>query len=52
MQNQRLSENWYKGPQSDLPLTPQHDRTILSLDILEDKVATSSADHGIRVYSL
>ena len=35
-----------------MELTPQHDRTILSLDILGDMCVTSSADHGLRVYSL
>jgi len=35
-----------------MELTPQHDRTILSLDILGDKCVTSSADHALRVYSL
>ena len=35
-----------------MQLTPQHDRTILTLDILKDKVVTGSSDHGLRVYSL
>lgn len=48
----KLSHYWTSGPADDMPLTPQHDRTILSLDILQDKTVTSSADHGIRVYSL
>ena len=51
-QNTKLSDYWYSGPVDDLPLTPQHDRTVLALDILQDKVVTGSADHGLRVYSL
>ena len=35
-----------------MQLTPQHDKTILALDILADKVVTASSDHGLRVYSL
>jgi len=47
-----LNRFWLEGPRDDIPLTPQHDRTILCLDILADKVVTGSADHGLRVYSL
>lgn len=50
--NVKLSQFWFSGPNDDMQLTPQHDRTILSLDILQDKVVTSSADHALRVYSL
>jgi WD40 repeat protein len=48
----KINNYWYNGPADDLPLTPQHDRTILSVDIKGDKAVTSSADHGLRVYSL
>lgn len=47
-----LNPFWLQGPRDDLQLQPQHDRTILCLDILADKVVTGSADHGLRVYSL
>ena len=48
----KVNNYWFNGPADDLPLTPQHDRTILSVDIKADKCVTSSADHGLRVYSL
>ena len=47
-----LNKFWLEGPRDDIQLEPQHDRTILCLDILADKVVTGSADHGLRVYSL
>ena len=47
-----LSESWFRGPVNDIALSPQHDRTILSLDILGDKVVTSSADHSLKVYNM
>ena len=49
-----LDQNWYTGPTSDLPLTPQHDRSVLAMDISPngDYVVCASADHGLRVYNL
>lgn len=49
-----LDKSWYTGPTSDLPLEPQHDRSILALDlsVAGDSVVTASADHGLRVYNL
>jgi WD40 repeat protein len=49
-----LDQNWYTGPTSDQLLSPQHDRTVLALDMSPsgDSVVTASADHGLRVYSM
>ena len=50
-----LDPNWYSGPTSDLPLTAQHDRSILALAFNPanaDQVVTASADHGLRLYNL
>lgn len=44
----------YGGPASDIQLTPQHDRAILSMDlsVQGDRVVTASADHGLRLYNV
>ena len=50
-----LDQAWYTGPTSDLPLTAQHDRTVLALSFNPgnaDQVVTASADHGLRLYNL
>ena len=50
-----LDPQWYQGPTSDLPLTAQHDRTILALAFNPanaEQVVTASADHGLRIYNL
>ena len=49
-----LDPSWYTGPTSDLPLTQQHDRSVLAMDISPngDYVVTASSDHGLRVYNL
>jgi len=49
-----LDQSWYTGPTNDLLLAPQHDRTVLALDMSPsgDSVVTASADHGLRVYSI
>ena len=49
-----IDPNWMQGPVSDLPLTPQHDRTILCMDLdpKGESVVTGSSDHGCRVYNI
>lgn len=52
MPSHMLDPNWFQGPISDLPLSPNHDRQILCLDVKGPQVVTGSADHGLRVYNL
>lgn len=50
--NFNFGGNFKKGPTGDLPLEPEHGGPILSLDVYDDIVVTSSTDHGARVYNL
>lgn len=43
-----LSESWYSGPKGDCPMNKQHDKQIVCMDMMGDKVVTGSADHGLR----
>ena len=46
-----MTLNWY--PKSDLPFDPQHDRSILAIDVdrTGDIMVTASADHALHVYN-
>ena len=51
---QALDPAWYSGPTSDLPLTAQHDRTVLAMSFNPsnaEQMVTASADHGLRIYN-
>lgn len=50
--NSKREPNFFKGPGSDIPLTPEHGGPILCMDIKDNIAITGSTDHGLRVYNL
>jgi len=49
-----LNASWFKGPSSDIPMEPRHDRQILTLDMdaRGESIVCGSADHGLNVYNM